>query len=376
MEIFYNNIFKTRATCLEMLRDRGYYTDDISAFTATSFQHILSDDSLKIKKVPHITPIDLVVKKTITKLSNYYHKTDIEYQSDVDILDEDLDEISEDDEEDEGELETKTIDNFFVKPVDEYGEEVIEDDENITDNRILEAHIEESSGNIDETDIEQTAGSSNKTTSPSLDDLASQNKSVSDISNISSELTESVLSNQQTGGGIQFIDEICVVKFIFDIKTLKKSLDSISSLSNTISCIIFVLCTDNPGVFIQDKSSGRSHLASRYLELEMDNDDIQVYHYKQLIVNITHHKFVPHHELVNISEHANILQKYSIKNKRGLPSILKTDPVCRYFNAKIGDIFRIHRKDRFGKSIIYRCVHDNEIDLEQQKLIEKNLQKQ
>ena len=75
---------------------------------------------------------------------NYYHKTDIEYQSDVDGLDEDLDEISEDDEEDEGELETKTIDNFFVKPVDEYGEEVIENDENIIDNRILEAHIEES----------------------------------------------------------------------------------------------------------------------------------------------------------------------------------------------------------------------------------------
>ena len=115
---------------------------------------------------------------------------------------------------------------------------------------------------------------------------------------------------------------------------------------------------------------------ARYLELEMGNDDIQVYHYKQLIVNITKHKFVPHHELVDISEHADILKKYSIKNKRGLPIILKTDPVCRYYNARIGDIFRIHRKDRFGKSIIYRCVHDNEIDFEQQKLIEKNLQKQ
>ena len=31
----------------------------------------------------------------------------------------------------------KTIDNFFVKPVDEYGEEVIEDDENITDNQAM-----------------------------------------------------------------------------------------------------------------------------------------------------------------------------------------------------------------------------------------------
>ena len=45
---------------------------------------------------------------------------------------------------------------------------------------------------------------------------------------------------------------IYVVKFIFDTKLIKKSLEVLSNLSNSITTIILILCVDDNKVFIKD----------------------------------------------------------------------------------------------------------------------------
>ena len=372
MEIFFNNIYKSRKTCLEMLNDRNYDTQNVAVYTERSFETILSNESLKIRETPFITPIDIYVKKIKTSKVNDYKEINYDFESeDDDDLSKVLEEIS-DDEEDEEDVEEKQEEGeFFGRTTTEYGDEINEYNDMPEKE---DAHADSEAGiegfELGGGGIEKSKSISNFTDKSVS--ISAQSQNVSNISSLDNSSSLSSKLSNQTGGAMDIEDEICVVKFIFDNKSISRSLEAITKLSKNIKNIIFVICSDDEKIFIKNPSTGRSSLNSNYKKFDYDNDDIQVFHYKQLIVNITHHKFVPKHELVETWEHQNILIKYSVKNKRGLPCILKTDPICRYYNGKIGDIFRIHRKDRFGKAIVYRCVHDDELDFEQQKFIEKS----
>ena len=83
------------------------------------------------------------------------------------------------------------------------------------------------------------------------------------------------------------------------------------------------MCVDDNKVFIKDPDTGRSMLSSRYLQLDNDNEHIEVYHYKQMIVNITHHNYVPKHELVDVMEHDSILRKILIKKQKRFTLYIK-----------------------------------------------------
>ena len=364
MDIFFNNIYKSRKTCLEMLEDRNYDITDTVTFTRSSFQSILGDDNLKIKSTVHLTPIDILTKKSILR-NNFISNVTLDYESELENITEFLEEISDEDE-DEGEEYGE-----MERSYDERGNE--EHDYNELSN-LKDTHAEESAGIIEKTDIEQNAGSLESNFSSSSTEKTS--KTSLNLSEISESPSKSTISFKSQNGGDdvnEIIEDICVVKFIFDTKLIKKSLEALSKLSDSITSIILILCVDDNKVFIKDPDTGRSMLSSRYLQLDYDNEHIEVYHYKQMIVNITHHNYVPKHELVDVMDHDSILRKYSLKNKKGLPCILKNDPICRYYGGSVGDIFKIHRKDRFGESIVYRCVNDDEIDFDSYKLKEKNL---
>ncbi len=84
-------------------------------------------------------------------------------------------------------------------------------------------------------------------------------------------------------------------------------------------------------------------------ELKMIKDkQIEVFLYKELLFNITKHYTQPKIKILNAQEKKRLIQE--IKSSQ-LPIILKSDPICRYYNAKTGMVFKFERP-----SIYYRIV--------------------
>jgi DNA-directed RNA polymerase I, II, and III subunit RPABC1 len=76
---------------------------------------------------------------------------------------------------------------------------------------------------------------------------------------------------------------------------------------------------------------------------------IEIFELKELVYDITQFKYYCHHECVSPSESLEIKKKFG----HSLPSLLKSDPVVRYYGFSKGDIIRIFRKNN---TIAYRIV--------------------
>jgi DNA-directed RNA polymerase subunit H (RpoH/RPB5) len=71
--------------------------------------------------------------------------------------------------------------------------------------------------------------------------------------------------------------------------------------------------------------------------------------------------FVPEHQIISSEERTELLSKFS---ENELARIFVTDMMARYYNAKVGDIFRIIRPSfTAGKSIFYRRVVNSSWDI-------------
>lgn len=82
----------------------------------------------------------------------------------------------------------------------------------------------------------------------------------------------------------------------------------------------------------------------------------EVFLEKDLIINIVDHVAVPKHELLSEQDTQKVLEEYMVK-KKNMPKIYINDPVSRYFNAKIGRIFRIiGPSETSGLAPYYRLV--------------------
>ena len=89
--------------------------------------------------------------------------------------------------------------------------------------------------------------------------------------------------------------------------------------------------------------------------------NLEIFTIDELLVNIIDHHLVPKHRLLIEDDKNKFLDEYSI-NPKSLPRIYVTDPIARYYNAKIGDIMEIERyTPNSGKSIIYRYVTNGQI---------------
>ena len=77
---------------------------------------------------------------------------------------------------------------------------------------------------------------------------------------------------------------------------------------------------------------------------------------KEMMANIVEHISVPKHILLSDEELKDVLNSYHAK-RREMPEILETDPIARYYNAKIGQMFRIIRvSETTGNAPYYRLV--------------------
>lgn len=82
----------------------------------------------------------------------------------------------------------------------------------------------------------------------------------------------------------------------------------------------------------------------------------EVFLERDLMIDKIQHISVPHHELLNEENSKKVLEEYLIKKKE-MPKIFVSDPIARYFNAKIGQIIKIIRpSENSGLAPYHRLV--------------------
>jgi len=97
-----------------------------------------------------------------------------------------------------------------------------------------------------------------------------------------------------------------------------------------------------------------NNLNKRNLREQMPN--IEIFNIKELLFNVSHHSYVPKHEIVKDAEEIDgIMNTYNIRHRSMFPVIMRTDPMARYLNLGQGDIVRIRRQSpTAGEAIVYR----------------------
>ena len=97
-----------------------------------------------------------------------------------------------------------------------------------------------------------------------------------------------------------------------------------------------------------------NNLNKRNLREQMPN--IEIFNIKELLFNVSHHSYVPKHEVVKDTEEIDgIMNTYNIRHRSMFPVIMRTDPMARYLNLGQGDIVRIRRQSpTAGEAIVYR----------------------
>ena len=82
----------------------------------------------------------------------------------------------------------------------------------------------------------------------------------------------------------------------------------------------------------------------------------EVFLEKDLMIDKVKHISVPHHELLSDEDTKKVLDEYLVK-KREMPKMFVTDPIARYYNAKVGQIFKITRpSETSGLAPYHRLV--------------------
>jgi DNA-directed RNA polymerase I, II, and III subunit RPABC1 len=84
--------------------------------------------------------------------------------------------------------------------------------------------------------------------------------------------------------------------------------------------------------------------------------NVEIFLKKNLIFNITHHVYVPKHEILSKEEEIRLLETYNT-TKGKLPKISKADPIAKYYGMKNDQICKITRKSpEVGEYVYYRLV--------------------
>jgi len=126
----------------------------------------------------------------------------------------------------------------------------------------------------------------------------------------------------------------------------------VSSLGKYVDLVDFLESTDEPRIIIVLSIINKIEKTIK----EKYGDNIEIFFEKELMINIIDHDFVPKHILLNEEDGKKVLDEYYAR-KKDLPKIYHTDPIMKYYNAKIGQIVRIIRPSELsGEAIYYRLV--------------------
>jgi len=110
-------------------------------------------------------------------------------------------------------------------------------------------------------------------------------------------------------------------------------------------------------IFIGDSINQKAY--KQFLELKK----AEVFFETDLLINIVEHELQPKFELLLDDEKNKYMEEYDL-NIKNMSRILLTDPICRYYAAKSGDIFRIIRPSHMtAMGFHYRLVVDAPVSL-------------
>ena len=101
----------------------------------------------------------------------------------------------------------------------------------------------------------------------------------------------------------------------------------------------------NKKMIIVAHGGGTPFLLGRLEEAHPNNQSVEIFSAEELRRNITHHNLVPRHRRLTEQETKDQMGQLGLTDAKMLPSILKTDPVIRYFAWNVGNIVRIERRD-------------------------------
>jgi DNA-directed RNA polymerase subunit H (RpoH/RPB5) len=136
---------------------------------------------------------------------------------------------------------------------------------------------------------------------------------------------------------------------IYYVKLLHQKITGVSKNSN-IGDYIYSL-KNAPKLIV---ASAITNKALQQLQEEFPNSE--VFTEPELMIDLVSHVAVPKHEVLTEEETKIFLQDYILK-KRQIPEMFISDPVSKYFNAKVGQVFRIIRPSEVSvESIYYRIV--------------------
>ena len=168
---------------------------------------------------------------------------------------------------------------------------------------------------------------------------------------------------------MEFEHEDFIFHFLYNNKPYKKRTKSNFQkiIKNTISedetkNIIFVIFWDHINMM-----NKYEHFYSEDI-FTLENDKIQIFKFKNLVFNITKHSLVPKHEKVPEKEIKKLLLKLMISKLSQFPTLLTTDPICKYYNFKVNDLIKISRTSNGNKHTFYRCVNNPGDDLDPSSL--------
>ena len=141
------------------------------------------------------------------------------------------------------------------------------------------------------------------------------------------------------------------IKFISSfLTTIKKEVSIENFLDKNVDAHKFVII---------------NKLSDRAIKQILEYANTEVFTIDELLIVIIDHNLVPPHYLLSQEEKELYFSTFN-HHPRDMKKILVNDPVARFYNAKVGDLFKIIRPSiTSGKDIDYRIVIPGEIKIEE-----------
>lgn len=112
-------------------------------------------------------------------------------------------------------------------------------------------------------------------------------------------------------------------------------------------------------IILVSKDDFTSFAKQVLIEKRQEGFKIEFFLHKEMLYNITRHKFQPKFELMKQEDIQELLKHLQCK-LTSLNKILRTDPIARYYNAQPKQVFKITRDflrgDSHQRGINYRVV--------------------
>ena len=131
-----------------------------------------------------------------------------------------------------------------------------------------------------------------------------------------------------------------------------------TSISHDVKMLSIEMLRDNisDAILVYDYLTARANQIFKYLTNL--GCFVDCYNFYDSLFDISKHQLVPLHEITS-KEESDKLMKTCGLTKNEMPSIKRTDPMCRHLGARPGDIIKITRESEIAPSyfsIYYRKV--------------------